>query len=130
MYRTLLLVLIMVSSVPAAAERLSAEVLWKLDRLSTPVISPDGEQVVVAVTSYAEEDGAADAVRRQASQGRQRAKLFELGAVINETSTESGGWQLEVNMAERDLRRFLKRENLAPDILEPTVAADAASAAH
>jgi GTP-binding protein HflX len=66
----------------------------------------------------------------EASQGRQRAKLFELGAVINETSTESGGWQLEVNMAERDLRRFLKRENLAPDILEPTVAADAASAAH
>jgi dipeptidyl aminopeptidase/acylaminoacyl peptidase len=60
MYRTLLLVLIMVSSVPAAAERLSAEVLWKLDRLSTPVISPDGEQVVVAVTSYAEEDGAAE----------------------------------------------------------------------
>ena len=66
----------------------------------------------------------------EASQGRQRAKLFELGAVINETSTESGGWQLEVNMAERDLRRFLKRENLAPDILEPTVAVDAASAAH
>jgi len=66
----------------------------------------------------------------EASQGRQRAKLFELGAVVKETSTESGGWQLEVNMAERDLRRFLKRENLAPDILEPTVAADAASAAH
>ncbi len=60
MYRTLLLLLIAVWSVPATAERLSAEVLWKLDRLGTPVISPDGGQVVVAVTSYAEEDGKAE----------------------------------------------------------------------
>jgi len=41
---------------PAAADdRLSAELLWQLDRLSTPVVSPDGEQVVVQVTSYTEE---------------------------------------------------------------------------
>ncbi len=63
-------------------------------------------------------------------QGRQRAKLFELGAVINEQPSESGGWLLEVNLAERDLRRFLKRENLAPDILEPLPSKDAATAAH
>lgn len=62
------------------------------------------------------------------SQGRERAKLFELGAVINESTTDDGGWLLEVDLAERDLRRFLKRENLAPDILEPAPARDAASA--
>ncbi len=63
------------------------------------------------------------------AQGRQRAKLFELGAVINESPTDTGGWILEVNLAERDLRRFLKRENLAADILEPA-ATDVASVAH
>ncbi len=60
MHRTLLLLLVLAWSVPASAERLSVEVLWKLDRLSAPLISPDGEQVIVGVTSYAEEDGAAE----------------------------------------------------------------------
>ncbi len=60
MYRTLLLLLIVAWSGPAAAERLSAEVLWKLDRLGAPVISPDGEQVVVAVTRHADDTGEAE----------------------------------------------------------------------
>ena len=33
-------------------QRLSAEVLWRLDRLGAPVVSPDGSRVVVPVTSY------------------------------------------------------------------------------
>ena len=48
----------------------------------------------------------------EAAQGRQRAKLFELGAVRSEEVLEDGGWTLELQMAEKDLRRFLKRENL------------------
>ena len=51
------------------------------------------------------------------AQGRQRAKLFELGAVISEDLPEEGGWTLELKMTEKDLRRFLKRENLADDQL-------------
>jgi GTP-binding protein HflX len=54
----------------------------------------------------------------QAAQGRQRAKLFEIGAVLNEEACEDGGWDIELKMAERDLRRFLKHENLADDLLE------------
>lgn len=53
------------------------------------------------------------------SQGRQRAKLFELGAVLNEVQQEDGGWDIELEMPEKDLRRFLKHENLAPDALQP-----------
>ncbi len=64
-----------------------------------------------------------------ASQGRQRAKLFELGAVINEAAVEDGGWMLEIEMPEKDLRRFLKRENLDQQ-LEPTPAKPPASAAN
>ena len=52
-------------------------------------------------------------------QGRQRAKLFEIGAVLNEEACDDGGWKLELKMAETDLRRFLKRENLPANLLEP-----------
>ena len=55
----------------------------------------------------------------QPTQGRQRAKLFEIGAVLKEEACDDGGWNLELKMAETDLRRFLKRENLPADLLEP-----------
>jgi GTP-binding protein HflX len=60
-------------------------------------------------------------MRLETTQGRQRAKLFELGAVLNEELAEDGGWILELKMAERDLSRFIKREHLAEDSLEDRV---------
>jgi GTP-binding protein HflX len=57
-------------------------------------------------------------VRLEASQGRQRAILFDLGAVLQETPADDGGWMLELELEERDFRRFLKREGLPPEILE------------
>jgi len=53
------------------------------------------------------------------SQGRQRARLFELGAVLDEEPADDGGWNIELKMAETDLHRFIKREKLSPDALEP-----------
>ena len=67
-------------------------------------------------------------MRLQSSQGRQRAQLFEIGAVLNEEVCEDGGWKLELKLAERDLQRFLKRENLADDLLEPLPGAPSATA--
>ena len=64
------------------------------------------------------------------AQGRQRAKLFELGAVLNEEELEEGGWSLELKMAEKDLRRFLKRENLAEEQLVPVSITQSAPAAN
>ena len=58
-------------------------------------------------------------IRLQPDQGRQRAKLFELGAVLEEACHDDGSWTLDVKMAEKDLRRFLKRENLALEQLAP-----------
>jgi len=63
------------------------------------------------------------------TQGRQRARLFEIGAVLNEEACDDGGWTLELKMAERDLRRFLKRENLPADSLEPLPMKASAAAA-
>ena len=69
-------------------------------------------------------------IQLSASQGRQRAKLFELGAVIGEEPIEEGGWTLQLKMTEKDLRRFLKRENLAEEQLEPVLMPASASAAN
>ncbi len=65
-------------------------------------------------------------IHLQPDQGRQRAKLFELGAVLDEAVHEDGSWTLDVKMVEKDLKRFLKRENLD---IEPagSIAAPAAN---
>ncbi len=68
-------------------------------------------------------------IRLGPEQGRQRAKLFQLGAVLNEQACEDGGWILDLKLAERDLRRFMKRENLAPETLETFPGDDPAKAA-
>ncbi|MEM1080234.1 MAG: S9 family peptidase, partial [Pseudomonadota bacterium] len=60
MKRLLLLVVVLSSSFVLAEpsdtgderQRLSAEVLWQMDRVGSPIISPDGSQVVVSVTNY------------------------------------------------------------------------------
>jgi GTP-binding protein HflX len=67
-------------------------------------------------------------IHLEPTQARQRAKLFEAGAVLSEEACEDGGWTIELEMAERDLLRFLKRENLAADLLEPSPAKKPATA--
>ena len=68
-------------------------------------------------------------IHLQPSQGRQRAKLFELGAVLNEDIGDDGSWILELKMSERDLMRFMKQEKLAPELLEPMPVINPATAA-
>ena len=75
-----------------------------------------------------ERDNFIGVIRLQPTQGRQRAKLFEMGAVLNEEACEDGGWMIELELAERDLKRFMKRENLSVDLLEPLPAKAPATA--
>ncbi len=70
-------------------------------------------------------------MRLQPGQGRQRALLFEMGAVAQEFPVDDGGWMLELCVGEREFQRFLKRENLPADILErPTPAPPSLAATH
>jgi len=62
-------------------------------------------------------------IRLLPSQGRQRAQLFDLGAVTRETMMEEGGWELELALDERDFQRFMKRESLLTHFLEQEPAA-------
>ena len=115
----------------------------KLDRTPRVANNRDGEGRAVWLSAANGEgiamllDAISNRLRRETlhgiihlhpSQGRQRAKLFELGAVLSEVTTEDGGWEIELKMVERDLKRFLKRENLAADLLTPLAEPEAASA--
>ncbi|MDH4107240.1 MAG: GTPase HflX [Gammaproteobacteria bacterium] len=68
-------------------------------------------------------------IRLMPNQGRQRAMLFDLGAVSRENASDDGGWELEINLDERDFQRFLKRSNLDRNVLgsAPPLAASAAT---
>jgi len=68
-------------------------------------------------------------LRLRASQGRQRALLFDMGAVLQEKPVDDGGWILEVEMSERDYHRFVKREKLSAEILEQPQAKESAVSA-
>ena len=56
-------------------------------------------------------------IHLEPSQGRLRARLFELGAVLGEMVLDDGSWSLELKMTEKDLRQFLKREKLSKEQL-------------
>ena len=64
------------------------------------------------------------------AQGRQRAKLFELGAVLHEDVLDDGSWALELRMAEKDLQRFIKHEQISDEQLKPASLLAAATAAN
>lgn len=57
-------------------------------------------------------------IRLLPGQGRQRAMLFEMGAVLHDAPADDGGWVLELEMEERNFRRFVKRESLPEGILQ------------
>ena len=67
-------------------------------------------------------------VRLKPSQGRQRALLFDSGAVTRERPAAEGGWIVEIEMIEQDFHRFLKREKLPLGILEKLQEIDSADA--
>ena len=49
-------------------------------------------------------------VRLDPSEGRLRARLFEAGRVLRETSTEEGGWEMEVELPRLEFDRLVHRE--------------------
>ena len=51
-----------------------------------------------------------------------------MGAVMDEKIADDGSWILELEMVERDFRRFLKREKLPAEILRESPAARPESA--
>jgi GTPase len=51
-------------------------------------------------------------LRLAARHGRARAELFRRGAVLAETATDDGGWQIEAELGERELEALCRREGI------------------
>jgi GTP-binding protein HflX len=49
-------------------------------------------------------------VRLSPADGRLRARLFETGRVLEDRTTEEGGWELEVELPREDFERLLRQE--------------------
>lgn len=56
-------------------------------------------------------------LRLSPAHGRMRARLFELGVVREERPSAEGGWELDFEMRQSDLRQICRREGLDPDAL-------------
>jgi GTP-binding protein HflX len=52
------------------------------------------------------------------SEGRVRARLFELGAVQQETVDNNGAWHLEIQLPRKDFERVRKQAGLGSDCLQ------------
>ena len=63
-------------------------------------------------------------VRLPASAGRLRARLYELGTVVEEQTQDNGDWLMEVEIAPASLERLWRREGLATTLISTVSAAD------
>ncbi len=62
-------------------------------------------------------------VRLPASAGRLRARLYELGTVLEEQVQDNGDWIIEVEIAPASLERLWRREGLATTLISTVSAA-------
>jgi GTP-binding protein HflX len=65
---------------------------------------------VQGLAEYYRQNHVRQRVRLNPENGRLHALLFERGAVVTETSTDEGGWEMDIDMSEREFRRLLKEE--------------------
>ncbi|MEW8507834.1 MAG: ribosome rescue GTPase HflX [Candidatus Thiodiazotropha sp.] len=56
-------------------------------------------------------------LRLNPTDGRLHALLFERGSVLSESSTEEGGWEMDIDMSEREFLRLLKEEPVLQDCI-------------
>ena len=99
-------------------------------RILPALLQPRDEQRGLAIAQRLQKRTVHRFIHLEPSQGRLRARLFELGAVVDEAVLDDGSWSLELKMTETDLRRFLKREKLSREQLVPAPIKQPAPAAN
>ena len=73
----------------------------------------DGTDLLLGVISeFLFKDKVRGIVQLDVSQARLRALLYSSGQVLDESTTEDGGWELDVELARRDFDQLQSREGL------------------
>ncbi|MES9990343.1 MAG: ribosome rescue GTPase HflX [Candidatus Thiodiazotropha sp.] len=87
-------------------------------RVWLSAISGDGiELLLEALAEFFRKNHVQQRLRLNPSDGRLHALLFERGSVLNESSTEEGGWEMDIDMSEREFLRLLKEEPVLQDCI-------------
>jgi GTP-binding protein HflX len=74
--------------------------------------------LVEGLAEYFRKNHVRQRLRLNPQDGRLHALLFERGAVIKESSTDEGGWEMDIDMSEREFHRLLKEEPLLETCLK------------
>ena len=75
------------------------------------------ELLLQALAEFFHQEHVRKVLQLQPLDGRLRSRLFQLGRVISEQSTEQGGWEMEVEMPRRNFERLLRQESGLADRL-------------
>ena len=68
--------------------------------------------ILNAISDFISKNVILGCIERTNKQGRQRAKLFEMGAVREENILKDGSWELLLKIKKQDIQRFLKKEGM------------------
>lgn len=71
------------------------------------------DELLLALGSYFRADLVHEWIRLTPAEGRLRARLYEMGAVINERNDEQGNWQLEIELSRQDWARLSEQEGIS-----------------
>jgi GTP-binding protein HflX len=94
-----------------AKPRIDRDENGMISRIWLSAETGDGcELLLEGLAEYYRKNHVRQRVRLNPENGRLHALLFARGAVIKESSTEEGGWEMDIDMSEREFRRLLKEE--------------------
>ena len=68
--------------------------------------------ILSAISDFISKNVILGHIKLSNKEGRQRAKLFEMGAVREEKILKDGGWTLLLKIKKQDIQRFLKKEGI------------------
>jgi GTP-binding protein HflX len=66
--------------------------------------------LLLAITEYFRKNHIRQRLLLNPEEGRLHALLFARGAVLNESPTKEGGWEMDIDMPEREFHRLVKEE--------------------
>jgi len=79
-------------------------------------IKGDGLELLMhGISSFFARNLLSGSIKLSNSQGKQRAKLFQMGAVKEEKILKDGSWKLALEITKQDIYRFLKKEGMKAD---------------
>jgi GTP-binding protein HflX len=83
----------------------------QITRIWLSAISGEGIDLLhQALAEFFKKNHIKQRLRLNPGDGRLHALLFERGSVLNESSTDEGGWEMDVDISEREFLKLLKEE--------------------